>query len=92
MLAASVIGAWTRLRNALLKQFGSTYAWWFTLITVTQYHFMFYMSRPLPNIMVLPLGKLIDDKGLLKLVPNEFVYHVKLNKVKLIISCQSLVV
>uniref|UniRef100_A0A2H1VNH9 Mannosyltransferase n=1 Tax=Spodoptera frugiperda TaxID=7108 RepID=A0A2H1VNH9_SPOFR len=55
MLAASVIGAWTRLRNALLKQFGSTYAWWFTLITVTQYHFMFYMSRPLPNIMVLPL-------------------------------------
>ncbi|CAH0690068.1 unnamed protein product [Spodoptera exigua] len=55
MLAASVIGAWTRLRNALLKQFGSSFAWWFTLITVTQYHFMFYMSRPLPNIMVLPL-------------------------------------
>ncbi|XP_047033738.1 dol-P-Man:Man(7)GlcNAc(2)-PP-Dol alpha-1,6-mannosyltransferase [Helicoverpa zea] len=55
VLALTVIGAWARLRNALLKQFGSTYAWWYTLITVTQYHFMFYMSRPLPNIMVLPL-------------------------------------
>ncbi|XP_026734890.1 dol-P-Man:Man(7)GlcNAc(2)-PP-Dol alpha-1,6-mannosyltransferase [Trichoplusia ni] len=54
-LAVSVIGAWSRVRNALQKQFGSTYAWWYTLITVTQYHFMFYMSRPLPNIMVLPL-------------------------------------
>lgn len=56
MLALTVIGAWSRLRNALQKQFGSTYAWWYTLITVSQYHFMFYMSRPLPNIMVLPLG------------------------------------
>ncbi|KAJ8713916.1 hypothetical protein PYW08_007536 [Mythimna loreyi] len=55
VLAMSVIGAWTRLRSALQKQFGSTFAWWYTLITVTQYHFMFYMSRPLPNIMVLPL-------------------------------------
>ncbi|KAJ8724033.1 hypothetical protein PYW07_008013 [Mythimna separata] len=55
VLAMSVIGAWTRLRTALAKQFGSTFAWWYTLITVTQYHFMFYMSRPLPNIMVLPL-------------------------------------
>ncbi|KAG6460490.1 hypothetical protein O3G_MSEX012009 [Manduca sexta] len=54
-LALTVIGAWSRLKNALQKQFGNTFAWWFTLITVTQYHFMFYMSRPLPNIMVLPL-------------------------------------
>ncbi|XP_075983130.1 alg12 alpha-1,6-mannosyltransferase [Anticarsia gemmatalis] len=54
-LALSVIGSWSRLRSALQKQFGNTFAWWFTLITVTQYHFMFYMSRPLPNIMVLPL-------------------------------------
>ncbi|XP_063387121.1 probable Dol-P-Man:Man(7)GlcNAc(2)-PP-Dol alpha-1,6-mannosyltransferase [Cydia fagiglandana] len=55
VLALTVIGAWTRLRNTLQKQFGNTFAWWFTLITVTQYHFMFYMSRPLPNILALPL-------------------------------------
>ncbi|CAG9789147.1 unnamed protein product [Diatraea saccharalis] len=54
-LALTVIVTWSRLRNALQKQFGNTFSWWFTIITVTQYHFMFYMSRPLPNIMVLPL-------------------------------------
>ncbi|XP_013192121.2 dol-P-Man:Man(7)GlcNAc(2)-PP-Dol alpha-1,6-mannosyltransferase [Amyelois transitella] len=55
ILALTVIGAWSRLRDALQKQFGNTFTWWFTIISVTQYHFMFYMSRPLPNIMVMPL-------------------------------------
>ncbi|CAK1583476.1 unnamed protein product [Parnassius mnemosyne] len=54
-LALTVIVSWSRLRDALQKQFGTAFAWWFTLITATQYHFMFYMSRPLPNIMALPL-------------------------------------
>lgn len=54
-LSLTVIASWSRLRNTLQKQFGNTYAWWFTIISVTQYHFMFYMSRPLPNIMVMPL-------------------------------------
>lgn len=53
-LALTVIAAWNRLRNALQKNFGSTFTWWFTLISVTQYHFMFYMSRPLPNIITMP--------------------------------------
>ncbi|XP_068618969.1 dol-P-Man:Man(7)GlcNAc(2)-PP-Dol alpha-1,6-mannosyltransferase [Battus philenor] len=53
-LALTVIVTWSRFREALQKQFGNTFAWWFTLISVTQYHFMFYMSRPLPNIMALP--------------------------------------
>ncbi|XP_041969114.1 dol-P-Man:Man(7)GlcNAc(2)-PP-Dol alpha-1,6-mannosyltransferase [Aricia agestis] len=54
-LALVVIAAWSRLRNAIKKQFGNPFSWWFTLITITQYHFMFYMSRPLPNITALPL-------------------------------------
>ncbi|XP_013171105.1 PREDICTED: dol-P-Man:Man(7)GlcNAc(2)-PP-Dol alpha-1,6-mannosyltransferase [Papilio xuthus] len=53
-LALTVIASWSRFRGTLQKQFGSSFAWWFTLISVSQYHFMFYMSRPLPNIMVLP--------------------------------------
>ncbi|KPJ18091.1 putative Dol-P-Man:Man(7)GlcNAc(2)-PP-Dol alpha-1,6-mannosyltransferase [Papilio machaon] len=53
-LALTVIASWSRFRDTLRKQFGNSFAWWFTLISVSQYHFMFYMSRPLPNIMVLP--------------------------------------
>ncbi|XP_050354124.1 dol-P-Man:Man(7)GlcNAc(2)-PP-Dol alpha-1,6-mannosyltransferase [Nymphalis io] len=64
-LALTVIAAWNRLRNALKKQFGNTLAWWFTLVSVTQYHFMFYMSRPLPNIMTLPLVLLALEGWLL---------------------------
>lgn len=56
-LALTVIATWSRLRNTLRKQYGNTFAWWFTLVTVSQYHFMFYMSRPLPNILALPLGE-----------------------------------
>ncbi|CAG9565259.1 unnamed protein product [Danaus chrysippus] len=64
-LAVAVIATWYQLRNSLKKLFGSTFTWWFTLISVSQYHFMFYMSRPLPNIMVLPFVLLALEGWLL---------------------------
>ncbi|XP_011349260.2 probable Dol-P-Man:Man(7)GlcNAc(2)-PP-Dol alpha-1,6-mannosyltransferase isoform X1 [Ooceraea biroi] len=42
-------------RHALQNIFGLQFTKWFVAITVTQYHFMYYLSRPLPNIMAMPL-------------------------------------
>ncbi|CAH1970843.1 unnamed protein product [Acanthoscelides obtectus] len=61
ILAACVIGSFTLLSKTLEKQFGSRWLQWFIAVTVTQSHFMFYLSRPLPNIMVLPLVLLALD-------------------------------
>ncbi|KAF4519196.1 hypothetical protein B566_EDAN013489, partial [Ephemera danica] len=55
-LAACVLFSFRRLRDTVKSVFGDNIATWFTLITASQYHFMYYLSRPLPNIMALPLG------------------------------------
>nr|CAD7455469.1 unnamed protein product [Timema tahoe] len=59
VLALFVIGAFQMLRQTLQSMFGLQFTKWFVAITVTQYHFMFYLSRPLPNIMALPLELLL---------------------------------
>ncbi|KYN40384.1 putative dolichyl-P-Man:Man(7)GlcNAc(2)-PP-dolichyl-alpha-1, 6-mannosyltransferase [Trachymyrmex septentrionalis] len=54
-LGLLVISTLKLYRQALQKIFGVQFTKWFMAITVTQYHFMYYLSRPLPNIMVMPL-------------------------------------
>ncbi|XP_067619209.1 dol-P-Man:Man(7)GlcNAc(2)-PP-Dol alpha-1,6-mannosyltransferase isoform X2 [Eurosta solidaginis] len=55
VLAAVVTISWHNFRRVITKQLGTEVRFWFTIITLTQFHFIFYMSRPLPNIMALPI-------------------------------------
>ncbi|RZC38234.1 dol-P-Man:Man(7)GlcNAc(2)-PP-Dol alpha-1,6-mannosyltransferase [Asbolus verrucosus] len=54
-LGSCVIVSFHMLSKTLSKTFGLNWLQWFLAITVTQSHFMFYLSRPLPNIFALPL-------------------------------------
>lgn len=54
-MAAFVAVAWHQLRRTIIQKLGLPVGAWFTVITITQFHFVFYMSRLLPNIMALPL-------------------------------------
>lgn len=56
VLAACVAISWSALQRTLQLRIGSTFSRWYTLITISQFHFMFYMSRTLPNIIALPFG------------------------------------
>ncbi|KAJ8928959.1 hypothetical protein NQ314_018411 [Rhamnusium bicolor] len=61
ILASCVVGSFHILSKTLEKQFGTRWLQWLIAITVTQSHFMFYLSRPLPNIFALPLVLLALD-------------------------------
>ena len=51
-----------RIQQVLRKQFGSTLATAFVIVTAVQFHLPFYMSRTLPNTFALAvLGFAIAD-------------------------------
>lgn len=54
-LAAILSFSWEHLKDVIEKRFGIMVSLWYTVVTVSQFHFMFYMSRPLPNVFALPL-------------------------------------
>ncbi|KAJ8960349.1 hypothetical protein NQ317_009072 [Molorchus minor] len=72
ILASCVIGSFHNLSKTLEKQFGTRWLQWFIAITITQSHFIFYLSRPLPNILALPLVLLALD-GWLKNSHKQFI-------------------
>ncbi|XP_048739717.2 dol-P-Man:Man(7)GlcNAc(2)-PP-Dol alpha-1,6-mannosyltransferase-like isoform X2 [Ostrea edulis] len=54
-LGLYVLAALSVFGNAIKYRFGPDLKRWMFLITATQFHFMFYMSRPLPNTFALIL-------------------------------------
>lgn len=58
MLGIITVTSIKYFHKSIVKVFGKTVGNWFIIITSSQYHLLFYSSRPLPNIMAFPLGQL----------------------------------
>ena len=56
ILGMTVLSSLQHLRRSITHKFGSQTATWHLLITSSQFHVMFYASRPLPNIFALALA------------------------------------
>ncbi|XP_050439362.1 probable Dol-P-Man:Man(7)GlcNAc(2)-PP-Dol alpha-1,6-mannosyltransferase [Adelges cooleyi] len=55
VLGVVVITSIRYFQKSITKIFGKGVADWFIVVTASQYHLMFYSSRPLPNIFAFPL-------------------------------------
>ena len=53
VLGTLVVVAWRRFYRQVKASFGFEVAVWFTAITVSQFHFMYYLYRTLPNTFAL---------------------------------------
>ena len=53
VLGALVVTALIFFKSSVRARFGREVSVWLGLVTVSQFHLMFYSSRPLPNIMAL---------------------------------------
>uniref|UniRef100_A0A2P2HXZ8 Mannosyltransferase n=1 Tax=Hirondellea gigas TaxID=1518452 RepID=A0A2P2HXZ8_9CRUS len=58
-LAWLVVMSWRRFHKQVKSSFGVGVAGWFTAITVTQFHFIYYLSRTLPNTFALVCAVLV---------------------------------
>ncbi|GFS50608.1 probable Dol-P-Man:Man(7)GlcNAc(2)-PP-Dol alpha-1,6-mannosyltransferase [Nephila pilipes] len=56
ILGSLVLIAFQKFKDAVEKQFGTAVSVWLQLITASQFHFMYYLSRPLPNTFALILA------------------------------------
>jgi alpha-1,6-mannosyltransferase len=53
VLAALVLVSLSQFRGSLSRIFGRAFGRWHLFLTLSQLHFMFYISRPLPNVFAL---------------------------------------
>ncbi|CAH1266236.1 ALG12 [Branchiostoma lanceolatum] len=54
-LGLCVLYGFSTFRRAVSKKFGSDVGMMLVLLTATQFHFLFYITRPLPNVFALSL-------------------------------------
>ena len=59
VLGCMVLAGLYSFSNAIEEKFGKRVKQLLMIITASQFHFMFYMSRPLPNTFALSFGKFL---------------------------------
>lgn len=59
-LGIVVLLSFQHFLRAVKLKLGNSVATWTCLLTMTQFHFLFYATRPLPNTFALALGKFVD--------------------------------